>query len=70
LAESPEAGGTVTPALKSGTYTVAQLLDLAGRTVGEHADRTQTDHDLAGWWRSLSNLDPTPGEVLVNTLPP
>jgi hypothetical protein len=44
----------------------AQQLDLAGWTVGEHADRAHTDHDLAGWVDDVGNFDPTPGEADVN----
>ncbi len=43
-----------------------QLLDLGAWTVGEHADRAHTDHDLAGWVDVGGNLDPTPGEADVN----
>jgi hypothetical protein len=28
---------------------ILQLPDLTGWTVGEHADRAHTDHDLTGW---------------------
>jgi hypothetical protein len=50
------------PALQLG----AQLLDLAARTFGEHADRAHADHDLAGWIDDGGNLDTTPGEADVN----
>jgi len=43
-----------------------QPLDLASWTVGEHADRAHTDHDLAGWMDDGGNLDPTAGEADVN----
>jgi hypothetical protein len=41
-----------------------QLLDLAAWTVGEHADRARTDHDLAGRADDAGNLDPTPARLL------
>lgn len=45
-----------------------QLLDAAAWTVGEHADRTHTDHDLAGWVEDAASFDPTPGEADVNAV--
>jgi hypothetical protein len=45
-----------------------QLLDLASWTVGEHADRAHTDHDLVGWVDDVGNFDPTFGEAAVNAL--
>jgi len=45
-----------------------QLLDLAVWTVGGHADRAHTDHDLAGWSDDVGNFDPTSGEADVNAL--
>ena len=44
----------------------ADLLGFPAGTVGEHADRAHTDHDLAGRMDERSNLDPTPGEAVVN----
>jgi hypothetical protein len=48
----------------------SQLLNLMAGTVGEHADRAHTDHDLAGWKDDAGNLDPSPGEAGVNVLSP
>jgi len=55
-------GGLPPPAAQIGL----QPLDLTGWTVGGHADRTHTDHDLAGWVDDAGNFDPTPGEADVN----
>ena len=55
-------GGLPPPAVQ----IPAQLLDLAAWTIGEHADRAHTDHDLAGRVDDGGNLDPTPREADVN----
>ena len=47
-----------------------QLLDLAAWTFGEHADRAQAHHDLAGRMDDGGNLDPTPGEADVDVPSP
>jgi hypothetical protein len=59
-------GGLPPPAVQLS----AQLPDLAAWTIGEHADRAHTDHDLAGWRDDGGNLDPTPGEAEVNAPSP
>src|SRR5579859_4138039 len=45
-----------------------QLLDLAAWTLGEHADRAHTDHDLAGRMDVGGNLD-RPSARLMSTAP-
>ena len=47
---------------------IPELPGLTARTLGEHADRAHTDHDLAGWADDAGNFDPTPGEAAVNVL--
>jgi hypothetical protein len=57
----------------SASAAAQQAMDLLGftaGTVGEHADRTHTGHDLAGGMDVVDDLDPTPGEAPVNPLPP
>jgi hypothetical protein len=60
---------THAPLVRSIAPVAVQLLDLAVRACGEHADRAHTDHDLAGWADDAGNFDPTPGEADVGARP-
>jgi hypothetical protein len=56
---SASAAAIPPPAAQIGLH----LLDFTGWTVGEHADRAHTDHDLAGWVGDMGNFDPTPARL-------
>jgi hypothetical protein len=53
-------GGLPPPAVQ----IAAQPLDLAARTVGEHADRAHTDHDLAGGWTMWATSIQPPARLM------
>jgi len=57
--------GLPPPAVQVAATAQSHCLNL-----GEHADRAQTDHDLAGREDDGGNLDPTPGEADVKRLSP
>jgi hypothetical protein len=46
----------------------AQLLNLAVRTHGEHADRAHTDHDLVGWWMMRATSIQLPARLMSESV--
>jgi hypothetical protein len=53
-------GGLPPPAVQ----VSLQLLDFTGWTLGEHADRAHTDHDLAGWVDDVATSIQPPARLM------